>query len=84
MTPTDRVRTRTVRNLVAQVQEHLEAMQRDMHGLEYRPWKREVDELWKRVFQQITHMRAGPQKTSLEEIREPWTHYLTYYTEVGP
>ena len=69
---------------MAQVQEHLEAMQRDVHGLEYGPWKREVDELWKRVFQQVHHMRPVPQKAALEAIREPWTHYVTYYTEVGP
>ena len=79
MTPTDRIRTRLVRNQVRLVHEHLEAMQRDVHGLEYPRWKLEVDGLWKRIFQQIEQMSDGPQQSSLQAIREPWTMYLTYY-----
>jgi hypothetical protein len=54
-------------------------MQRDVHGLEYSSWKQEVDALWKRIFQQIGMMSAGPQQSSLQMIREPWTAYLTHY-----
>ena len=80
MTPTDRIRTRTVGNQVSLIREHLEAMQRDSHGLEFGPWKREVDALWKRTFEHINHMSAGPQQSSLEMIRELWTTYITHYS----
>ena len=46
-------RKRTVRNLTILIQEHLEAMQRDVHGIEYLPWKREVDDMWRRAFENI-------------------------------
>ena len=54
-------------------------MQRDVHGLEYAPWKREVEGLWKSIFEQISKMREGPQQSSLQMIREPWTTYLAHY-----
>jgi hypothetical protein len=78
-TVTDRIRARTVRNNLRMIREHLEAMQRDVHGLEYDPWKREVDALWKRTFEQISHMRPGPQQSALEMIRELWTSYVAHY-----
>ena len=79
MTPTDRIRSRTVQNQLKLVQEHLEAMQRDVHGLEYRPWKEEVDAIWKLMFKHIGLRSATPQQSSLEMIRETWTTYLTHY-----
>ena len=79
MTPTDKMRTRLVRKQLKLVREHLEAMQRDVHGLEYAPWKLEVDGLWRRIFHQIECMSASPQQASLQMIREPWTMYLTHY-----
>ena len=82
MSPSDRIRVRTVQNLVKQVHEHLEAMQRDVRGLEYPRWKQEVDGIWKRVFELINHMSQEPQQSSLETIRELWTTYLTHYA--GP
>jgi hypothetical protein len=54
-------------------------MQRDVHGLEYAPWKSEVDNLWKRTFEQISHMSEVPQQSALEVVREPWTTYITHY-----
>ena len=54
-------------------------MQRDVHGLEYGHWKKEVDGLWKSVFQQISKMGPEPQQQSLESFRELWTTYLTHY-----
>ena len=72
-----------MRNIVVLIQEHLEAMQRDVHGLEFAPWKREVDDMWKRMFHQINRMRPATQVAALEEIREPWTTYLTYYAEAS-
>ena len=83
MTATDRIRTRTVRGLLGLIQVHLEAMQRDVHGLEYAPWKREVDALWKRIFEHIGRMAEGPQQSSLQMIREEWTTYLTHYVSVS-
>ena len=79
MSPTDMIRTRTVANQLELIREHLEAMQRDMHGLEFEPWKREVDALWTRIFQQISHMRSGPQQSALESVRELWTTYVAHY-----
>ena len=79
MSPTDMIRTRTVANQIELIREHLEAMQRDMHVLEFEPWKREVDALWKRIFQQISHMRQGPQHSALESVRELWTTYVAHY-----
>ncbi len=54
-------------------------MQRDVHGLEYGPWKGEVDALWKRIFEQIGFMSHQPQQRALEAIRELWTMYLAHY-----
>jgi hypothetical protein len=79
MTPSDRIRARTVGNHVQLIREHLEAMQRDVHGFEYDPWKREVDALWKRTFEQINRMSPGPQQSALEMIRELWMTYITHY-----
>lgn len=79
VTPTDRVRARKVRNLVKLIAEHLEAMQRDAHGLEYEPWRVEVDHLWKETFRQISNMPEGSQQRCLEMIREPWMSYFSSY-----
>ncbi len=79
MTPADRIRTRMAQNLLKLIQQHLEAMQRDAHGMEYAHWKDEVDDLWKRVFDQITAMSETPQQSALEMIREDWTSYITHY-----
>ena len=79
MTPTDRIRSRTVSNSVKLIQEHLEAMQRDTHGLEYGPWRREVDAMWKGVFAQISKMGPEPQQRALESIRDVWTSYVQHY-----
>ena len=82
VTPTDRIRSRTVANNSNLIQEHLEAMQRDSHGLEYDPWKGEVDAIWKKTFAEISRMSPGPQQASLESIRELWTTYITHYATV--
>jgi hypothetical protein len=79
MNPTDKMRSRSVGNYIRLIREHLEAMQRDVHGLEYTPWKREVDNLWKRTFEQISRMSETPQQSALEVVREPWTTYITHY-----
>lgn len=79
VSPSDRIRSRMVSNNMKLIHEHLEAMQRDAHGMEYDPWKREVDSLWKRTFEQINQMNSGPQKNALEMIREPWVLYITHY-----
>ncbi len=79
MTPHDRVLTRLVRNQTKLIQEHLEAMQRDTHGVEYNRWKAEVDDLWKGVFQNVNALQPKPQTEALEEIRELWTMYVTHY-----
>lgn len=65
------------------IQEHLEAMQRDVHGMEYLPWKREVDDMWRRAFENINRMSSDTQVVVLEDIRQTWTTYLTYYSEVA-
>lgn len=83
MTSTDKIRARTVRNHVRLIREHLEAMQRDAHGLEYDPWKREVDAIWKRSFEQINRMSPEPQQSALEMIRELWTSYVAHYAVIG-
>ena len=86
MTPpvsvTDRMRSRTVRNQVKLIHEILEAMQRDSHGIEAGPWKREADHLWKSIFEQVNRMSPEPQRLCLEMIREPWTTYATHYASV--
>ena len=73
------MRARTVQNLLRMIHEHLEAMQRDVHGLEFSAWKREVDALWKRIFGEIGRMSADLQQSSLKLVREPWTSYLTHH-----
>ena len=75
----DQKRLRLVRNNVEFIAEHLEAMQRDVHGLEYDPWKDEVDDIWKRIFDQISKMSGEIQQSAFEVIREPWTSYITHY-----
>ena len=77
--PMDKIRSRTVANQVNRIQEHLEAMRRDAHGLENAPWKREVDDLWKRTFGQINQMSPEPQKIALEAIKELWISYISHY-----
>tara|TARA_B100000745_G_scaffold281898_1_gene214866 strand:- start:131 stop:391 length:261 start_codon:yes stop_codon:yes gene_type:complete len=77
--PSDKVRSRTVKNYIKLISEHLEAMQRDSHGLEYDPWKKEVDFLWKQIFSLVNLMNPSLQKTILDSIREPWTSYITHY-----
>lgn len=79
MTPDDRILLRTVMHKAKLVREHLEAMQRDAHGIEYEPWKAEVDHLWKTTFEQINAMSATPQQSALEMIRELWMMYLSHY-----
>lgn len=83
MTTTDRIRLRTVSNNVNRIQEHLEAMQRDAHGIEYEPWKREVDMVWKTTFESINQMGQEPQQQALESIKELWTMYITHYDVIG-
>ena len=79
MTPQDRIRVRTVGNQVRMIKEHLEAMQRDAHGLEYEPWKAEVDNLWKGVFTNVNNMTPNVQPSALASIRELWVTYITHY-----
>ena len=83
VTATDMMRARTVENQTQLIREHLEAMQRDAHGLEFGPWKIEVDELWKRIFGQINRMSPAPQQRSLQLIRELWTSYVTHYSVIA-
>jgi|TARA_B110000263_G_C14795071_1_gene279350 hypothetical protein len=83
MTTSDRIRFRSVGNRLNLVREHLEAMQRDVHGLEYAHWKEEVDQLWKGIFEQISRMSEGPQRSSLELIRDDWTQFLQYYATLS-
>ena len=70
MTPSDKIRSRSIANRIKLIHEHLEAMQRDSHGIEYDPWKSEVDALWKRTFETINRMSPEPQQNALELIRE--------------
>ena len=79
MTPTDRIRVRTVQNLLKMIAEHLEAMRRDSHGLEYGPWRTEVDQLWKRTFELVDKLAPRPQQACLDMLREPWTAFVTNY-----
>ncbi len=83
VTATDMMRARTVENQTRLVREHLEGMQRDAHGLEFGPWKIEVDELWKSIFGQINRMSPAPQQRSLQSIRELWTSYVTHYSVIA-
>ena len=79
MTPQDKIRVRTVGNKVRMIREHLEAMQRDAHGLEYAPWKTEVDELWKSLFADVNELDPEIQPVALESIKELWMTYITHY-----
>ncbi len=79
MTPQGRIQVRTVGNKVRMIREHLEAMQRDAHGLEYAPWKVEVDELWKTVFININEMDPESQPAALESVKDLWMTYITHY-----
>ena len=79
VTASDRILTRIVRNQTKLIQEHLEAMQRDTHGLEYARWRDEVDGLWKSVFENVNDMQPEPQRAILEAIRELWTMYVAHY-----
>ena len=77
--PRDRLLFRSILNNLNYVEEHLEAMQRDPHGLEFGPWKMEVEDLWKRTFEGISRMTEQPQKEALETVREVWVSYITHY-----
>ena len=79
ITVSDKIRLRTLGQQLRLIQEHLEAMQRDSHGLEYDPWKREVDHIWKQTFKIISQMSVTLQQTSLEKIRELWMSYVRHY-----
>ena len=82
MTPTDRLKTRLVFKKIDHIEEHLEAMQRDPHGLEFAPWKNEVDDIWKKIFSDINEMSEEAQKLVLEAMREIWVSYITHYGAV--
>ena len=79
MTANDRIRVRTVGNQIRMIREHLEAMQRDAHGLEYAPWKTEVDELWKSVFANVNNLDPDTQPAALDSVKELWMMYITHY-----
>ena len=83
ISPADRVRLRTAQLHIKRIREHLEAMQRDAHGVEYAAWKSEVDNIWKLVFENINEMNETPQQSALELIREPWMMYLSHYAAIG-
>jgi len=78
--PSDRLNLRRVSRKLRMVQEHLEAMDRDVHGPEFSPWKEEVDHLWRAIFQLANSMAAEPQREALEMVRETWTSYITHYS----
>lgn len=83
MNPTDRISQRSVVNDLRLIEEHLESMQRDSHGLEFARWKDEVDELWKKIFEHVNGLSPEPQQQTLELIRENWTSYLTHYADLS-
>ena len=68
--PSDVLKSRLILNKIVRVEEHLEAMQRDPHSLEYAPWKVEVDHVWKQVFELINSMDEDAQVSALESIKE--------------
>ena len=82
MKTSDIIARRYVANALRSIEEHLESMQRDSHGLEFTPWKEEVDGIWKDIFENINSMSELPQRDALELIRESWTSYLTHYAEL--
>jgi hypothetical protein len=57
-------------------------MQRDSHGLEYGPWKLEVDNIWKKIFSDINEMSEEAQKMVLDSMRDIWVSYITHYGAV--
>lgn len=77
--PSDILKARLILNKVARIEEHLEAMQRDPHGLEYAPWKVEVDHVWKQMFELINSMYEDAQLAALESIKETWVSYISHY-----
>jgi len=83
-TTSDKFYIRVIRNKIASIEEHLEAMQRDPHGHEYEPWKNEVDNIWKSIFETINGIDADSQKISLDLISEVWVSYITHYGVVNP
>ncbi len=79
MSPKDKILTRKTKNQFKLIQENIEAMQRDVHGLEYNEWKLEVDGLWSEILGHINKMSPETQQRSLNMIRETWTTYITHY-----
>ena len=77
--PSDILKARLILNKVTRIEEHLEAMQRDPHGLEYAPWKVEVDHVWKQMFELINSMYEDAQLAALESIKETWVSYISHY-----
>ena len=83
-----RISKRRIENFIRRIEEHLEALQRDSHSPEYKPWKNEVDTIWKQIFEEISLMPEPSQMIILELIREPWTNYISHYSisenQTGP
>ena len=79
MTPIENIRSRMVINQLNSIQEHLEAMERDTYGLEYAPWKSEVDDIWKRIFLNISKMQPKNQGVALQAIETVWKSYISHY-----
>ena len=75
-----RISKRRIENFIRRIEEHLEALQRDSHSPEYKPWKNEVDTIWKQIFEEISLMPEPSQMIILELIREPWTNYISHYS----
>ena len=74
-----RIAERRIANFIRRIEEHLEALQRDSHSPEFKPWKNEVDAIWKQIFEEISLMSEASQIKILESIREPWTNYISHY-----
>ena len=66
-----RIAERRIANFIRRIEEHLEALQRDSHSPEFKPWKNEVDAIWKQIFEEISLMSESSQIKILESIREP-------------
>ena len=79
----DRITKRRVANFICRIEEHIEALQRDAHSLEFKPWKNEVDSIWKQIFEEISLVSESSQIVILESIREPWTFYISHYNISG-
>ena len=54
----DKIRLKKVEINILLIQEHLESMQRDPYGLEFEPWHKEVDSIWKYIFKQISRQNC--------------------------